>query len=128
MALMFYAGDVEAGQRAVAPFRTLATPLADLIRPMPYPEIYPPEDPDHHPPAVGHTMLVDQVYQVDQPMAERRPPAPLISSSGRVPRTAGILSHLLVSRQCFQPLVFDGPSAMAIATALSSATIGLSEI
>jgi FAD/FMN-containing dehydrogenase len=31
----------EAGQRAVAPFRMLATPIADLVRPMPYPEIYP---------------------------------------------------------------------------------------
>ena len=34
----------EAGERAVAPFRALATPIADLVRPMPYPEIYPPEE------------------------------------------------------------------------------------
>jgi FAD/FMN-containing dehydrogenase len=67
MALMVYAGQVEAGQRAVAPFRALATPLADLVRPMPYPEIYPPEDPDDHPAAVGHTMFVDQV---DRQVAE----------------------------------------------------------
>ncbi len=40
MALMSYAGDVEAGERAYAPFRALAEPLADQIRPMPYPEIY----------------------------------------------------------------------------------------
>jgi FAD/FMN-containing dehydrogenase len=61
LALMVYAGDVEAGQRAVAPFRSLATPLADLIKPMAYPEIYPPEDPEYHPAAVAHTMFVDQV-------------------------------------------------------------------
>jgi FAD/FMN-containing dehydrogenase len=61
MALMVYAGDVEAGQRAVTPFRALATPLADLIKPMAYPEIYPPEDPEFHPAAVAHTMFVDQV-------------------------------------------------------------------
>jgi hypothetical protein len=42
MAMLVYAGDPEAGERAVAPFRKLATPLADLVRPMPYPEIYPP--------------------------------------------------------------------------------------
>jgi FAD/FMN-containing dehydrogenase len=40
MALMCYAGDVEAGERAFAPFRALADPIADLVRPMPYPEIY----------------------------------------------------------------------------------------
>ena len=46
LGLMVYAGDVEDGQRAVAPFRSLAPPLADLVKPMAYPEIYPPEDPD----------------------------------------------------------------------------------
>ncbi len=61
MALMVYAGDVEAGQRAVAPFRSLATPLADLIKPMAYPEIYPPEDPNYHPAAVSQTMFLDHV-------------------------------------------------------------------
>jgi hypothetical protein len=58
---MVYAGDVEAGERAVAPFRALATPLADLVRPMAYPEIYPPEDPSYHPAAVAHTLFLDQV-------------------------------------------------------------------
>ncbi|MGZ4272022.1 MAG: FAD-binding oxidoreductase [Solirubrobacteraceae bacterium] len=43
MARMVYAGDVEAGQRAVAPFRALAEPVADLLRPMKYPEMYPDE-------------------------------------------------------------------------------------
>jgi FAD/FMN-containing dehydrogenase len=40
MALMCYAGDVEAGERAFAPFRALAEPVADMVRPMGYPEIY----------------------------------------------------------------------------------------
>jgi FAD/FMN-containing dehydrogenase len=40
MALICYAGDVEAGEQALAPFRALAEPLADLVRPMAYPEIY----------------------------------------------------------------------------------------
>jgi FAD/FMN-containing dehydrogenase len=38
--LPVYAGDIEAGQRALAPFRALATPIADLVMPMPYPGIY----------------------------------------------------------------------------------------
>jgi hypothetical protein len=58
MGLMAYAGDAEAGQRALAPFRALATPIADLLRPMPYPEVYPPEQPGFHPIVSAHTMLV----------------------------------------------------------------------
>jgi FAD/FMN-containing dehydrogenase len=65
--MLVYAGDIEAGQRAVAPFRALAIPLADMVRPMPYPEIYPPEEGDDHPTAVAHTMFVDQV---DRAVAE----------------------------------------------------------
>jgi FAD/FMN-containing dehydrogenase len=61
MALMAYAGDPEAGQRALAPFRALATPIADLLRPMPYADIYPPEQPGFHPIASSHTMLVDSL-------------------------------------------------------------------
>ena len=63
MAMMVYAGNVEAGQRAVAPFRALATPLADMLRPMQYPEMYPPEDNSYHPTAVGHTLFMDHVDQ-----------------------------------------------------------------
>jgi hypothetical protein len=40
MALLCWAGEVEAGERAVARFRGLATPLADMVGPLPYPEIY----------------------------------------------------------------------------------------
>jgi FAD/FMN-containing dehydrogenase len=61
MATLVHAGPVEAGQRAVAPFRALATPVADLVHPMPYPDIYPPEDEDFHPTAASRTMLVDAV-------------------------------------------------------------------
>jgi FAD/FMN-containing dehydrogenase len=39
MALVCWAGEVEEGERALAPFRALG-PLADLLRPMAYPEIY----------------------------------------------------------------------------------------
>jgi FAD/FMN-containing dehydrogenase len=40
MALLAWAGDLQAGERAMAPFRALAEPIVDLVRPMPYPEIY----------------------------------------------------------------------------------------
>jgi hypothetical protein len=40
MGLLCWAGEIEAGERAMARFRGLATPLADLVRPTPYPESY----------------------------------------------------------------------------------------
>ena len=67
MALVAYAGDAEAGERAIAPLRALATPVADLLRPMTYPEIYPPDDPDYHPTAASRTLFIDRV---DRAVAE----------------------------------------------------------
>ncbi|RPI90185.1 MAG: FAD-binding oxidoreductase [Chloroflexi bacterium] len=63
MAMMVYAGDVEAGERAIAPFKALAKPLADMVRPMSYPEIYPAEEGggDYHPVAAARTMFVDSI-------------------------------------------------------------------
>jgi hypothetical protein len=61
MATLAYAGDPEPGERAVAPFRALAPPITDLVKPMPYPQIYPPEEGDYHPTAVSHTMFVDAI-------------------------------------------------------------------
>jgi FAD/FMN-containing dehydrogenase len=40
MVTLVHSGDVDAGQAAVAPFRALAQPLADLVGPMPYPAMY----------------------------------------------------------------------------------------
>ncbi|HEU4573248.1 MAG TPA: BBE domain-containing protein, partial [Candidatus Limnocylindrales bacterium] len=56
-----HVGDVDAGQAALTPFRSLATPLADLTRPMPYPEVYPPDDDSYRPTASSRTMFVDRI-------------------------------------------------------------------
>jgi FAD/FMN-containing dehydrogenase len=61
MAMLVYAGQPKTGERAVAPFRALATPIADMVRPMKYPEVYPPEDASYHPVAVARTMFVDRI-------------------------------------------------------------------
>jgi FAD/FMN-containing dehydrogenase len=61
LAMLVYAGDVEAGERAVAPFRALAPPLADMVRPMAYPEMYPPRDESYRPLAVGRTLFTDSI-------------------------------------------------------------------
>jgi FAD/FMN-containing dehydrogenase len=58
---LVYAGDPDAGERALAPIRALASPLADMVRPMRYPEMYAgPEGPQ---PAfsAGTNLLVDGV-------------------------------------------------------------------
>jgi hypothetical protein len=62
-AFLVHAGGGKAGQRAVAPFRALAEPIADEIREMPYPEMYPPEEgeEEYHPTAVGRTMFVEKI-------------------------------------------------------------------
>jgi FAD/FMN-containing dehydrogenase len=66
--MLAYAGDDDSAQRALAPFRSLATPLADLVKGMPYTGMYPPEDPSYRPTAVARTMFLDDV---DASLAEK---------------------------------------------------------
>lgn len=68
MAMLVYAGDPEAGEKAMAPFRTLAPPIMDMLRPMSYPEMFPPEDDSYHPLAIGKTLFLDSV---DEAVAEK---------------------------------------------------------
>jgi FAD/FMN-containing dehydrogenase len=67
IAMMVHADGGQEGEDAMAPFRALATPLADFLRPMPYPEMYMPEEEGYHPRGVARTMFVDDV---DQALAE----------------------------------------------------------
>jgi FAD/FMN-containing dehydrogenase len=60
-AMLCYCGAVEAGDRAVAPFRALATPIVDMVKEMRYPEMYPPDDEAYHPIATSRTMFIDSV-------------------------------------------------------------------
>jgi hypothetical protein len=94
LGLLAYPGDVEAGDRAVAPFRKLAEPLADMVRPIPYPEIYLPDDEDYHPIAASRTMFLRR----DRPRRGRvgrgRGRARAVGRAGRIgdsPRGAGSL-------------------------------------
>ncbi|HKY53116.1 MAG TPA: FAD-binding oxidoreductase [Anaerolineales bacterium] len=67
LAMLVYAGDSESGERVIAPFRALATPIADMVKPMTYPEIYAPEEGEYHPVAASRTMFVDKI---DRSVAE----------------------------------------------------------
>jgi berberine-like enzyme len=59
MARMVYTGEPAAGEKAITPIRTLATPLADMIRPMRYREMY--DEPASPAPAfsLGTNLLLD---------------------------------------------------------------------
>ena len=54
-ALMAWSGAEEAADSVLAPFRSLATPISDLLAPMPYSGLFPPEDPSYHPIATSVT-------------------------------------------------------------------------
>jgi FAD/FMN-containing dehydrogenase len=60
-AFIAYAGDDASAERAIAPFRSIATPIADMVKPQPYAAMYPPEDPNYRPTAIGRTMFVDSI-------------------------------------------------------------------
>lgn len=68
MVLACWSGAADDADAALAPLRSLATPLADLLRPIPYPEMFPPEDPSYRPVAVSRTLFLDHV---DVAVAER---------------------------------------------------------
>jgi hypothetical protein len=57
--------DIEQGEQVIERFRRLATPIADMIRPMPYSEMLPLEDDGCHPTAVSRTMFVNTVDKAD---------------------------------------------------------------
>lgn len=60
MAMMVYAGDVEGGRKVVAPIRALSTPIADMVRPMRYSQIYDMEGP-HPTAAASRNVFLDTV-------------------------------------------------------------------
>ena len=124
LAMIVYAGDVEAGQRALAPFRHLAEPLADLIQTQPYPEIFPPEDGDYHPAAVAHTMFMDHIDRdvattiVDYLRASTAPMRVaqlrvLGGAMARVPNGATAFAHRHSRIMANLAAFYDGPQERA---------------
>jgi FAD/FMN-containing dehydrogenase len=68
MAMMVYAGEPVEGESVISRFRALAKPLADMIRVMPYPEIYPQEEAGPNQMGIaGRTMFTNAI---DRPMAQ----------------------------------------------------------
>jgi FAD/FMN-containing dehydrogenase len=61
MATLVHAGAGTAAERAIAPFRALAKPVADMIRTVPYAGMYEPVDPGYRPVATARSTFVDEV-------------------------------------------------------------------
>jgi FAD/FMN-containing dehydrogenase len=105
-ALLAYAGDVDAGTRAVAPFRALAEPVADMVRPMRYPELFqgPADEGEFRPVAIARTMYVDSIdrsaaetiveqLQVSKAMMAATQLRMLGGAAARVPSDATAYAH-----------------------------------
>jgi FAD/FMN-containing dehydrogenase len=125
MAMLVHAGQTEAGERAITPFRKLAKPLADLVRPMPYPEIYPPDEDSYHPTAVTHTMFVDLIDRaaaetiVDHLQASDAPMRVaqlrvLGGAMARVPVAATAFAHRHSRIMANLATFYDGPADRAV--------------
>lgn len=63
MGLMIWSGPLDEADAVFAPFRSLATPIADMLKPMRYPEMFPAEEGegDYRPLAVARTMFTRTV-------------------------------------------------------------------
>ena len=134
MARMVYAGDAGAGERAIAPIRALATPLADMVRPIRYPEIYE-EGPrpaidagtnvliDGLPPGAGETILEHLKTSTAQiPIAQLRV---LGGAMARVPDDATAFGYrgarLMVNVTAMDHSPEEGPQHKAWASGLATA-------
>jgi FAD/FMN-containing dehydrogenase len=61
MAMMAFAGPAAAAAAALAPFRALAKPIADLVGPAPLSSLYVPEDPNVRPALAIRTLFMDHI-------------------------------------------------------------------
>lgn len=125
MVMLVHAGAAEAGQRAIAPFRALATPIADMVRPMRYAEIYPPDEGSTHPVAAARSMFVDAIDRraaetiVDHLQASSAPRAVaqirvLGGAMARVPAEATAFAHRTRRIMVNVAAVYERPDEAAV--------------
>jgi FAD/FMN-containing dehydrogenase len=134
MALLVYAGAGETGERAIAPFRALATPLVDMVRPMRYPEIYELGERPAPAGAAVQNMLVDamddgaaeaiidHLHEASAPMAAVQIRA-LGGAMARVPADATAFAHrarrIMINVAAMYERPEEGPIHEAWATGLA---------
>ena len=105
LASVCWAGDAESGEQALAPLRAIAEPLADLVAPKPYPELFPPEETGGPEPlATMRTLFLDEVDESaaggvldavlgDESLVRVVQLRPLGGAAARVPSLATAYAH-----------------------------------
>ena len=120
MAFLTYAGGAEKGNRAVAPFRQLAEPIVDMVRPMTYPEMYMPEEEEFHPMATGQTTFIDEISDstIESVLAEISNSSAMMAASqfrvlggamARVPVEATAFGHRQRKMMATAAAMFERP-------------------
>lgn len=61
MAMMCFAGDEKQGEKVMKKFRSIAPPIADMVKRIPYPDMFPPTDLTYHPLSSTRTMFIDKI-------------------------------------------------------------------
>lgn len=61
LAMLCYAGPAETGEEVIGRFRAIATPLADMVRAIPYTGMFFPPDPSEHPVSASRNLFIDRV-------------------------------------------------------------------
>ncbi|HET9289450.1 MAG TPA: FAD-binding oxidoreductase [Actinomycetes bacterium] len=102
MALMAYAGDGEAGERAMAPFRTLAEPLADMVQPMPYAGLFEPAEDMEVVEESARTMFLDAVDQATaETIVERLQASTAMMAVAQLRALGGAMARVPVEATAF---------------------------
>jgi FAD/FMN-containing dehydrogenase len=128
LAMMVYAGEGEAAEQAIAPFRALDTPVADMIEQIPLPGIYPPEDPDEHPVAAARNLFADSIDLDDASLILEQIAAsnalmaavqirPLGGAQTRVPADATAYAHRDRNIMVNVAAIYEDPGEAATHTA-----------
>jgi FAD/FMN-containing dehydrogenase len=137
MAQLVHARSGEAGERAIAPFRALATPIADTVRPMRYPEIYAVTNGSAQPVAAAmrnmfidavdrHTAqtIIDHLREASAPIAAAQLRV-LGGAMARVPAAATAFAHrrrrIMLNVTAMYERLEDAPVHEAWATRFASA-------
>ena len=101
MAKLVFAGDVEAGEHAIAPFRSLTDPVVDMVKPMRYPEIFPP-DQGSHPVASIRTMFLETIDRsVSETIAEHLRASPAQMAAIEIRALGGAIGRVSADATAF---------------------------
>jgi FAD/FMN-containing dehydrogenase len=102
MAMIAYTGDIATGERVVSRFRALATPLADMVRPMPYTGLYEPDEGDYHPIGATRTLFVDALdLDTAKLIVERLQASTAQMAVAQIRALGGAMAHVPVDATAF---------------------------